>query len=628
MTSAADQAIAHSGPGQSHRRVFLLLTAATILYCLPLFSRLDHYGRDDWDQFTFRYETPRVALLRDHQLPLWNPYANGGTVLLAHPHCPAVSPWYLTVLALGTPLGLRVQVVLFMALGAIGMAALLRRWNVRTCGCFLGGVLMMMSSHFAMHVSTGHLEWCVLGLMPWLVLCLLRARTDCRFLVVAGLLFASVLTFGSVYVVAVYVPFLTLWVLLESIRERSWRFAAGWGGVLVLTALVSAVKLAPQLEFVRAHPRQTGDEGFSPLGLSTVFLEPRQAMLQRETRVALFPAEDGSFAAVPNIPERLRRLGFQWQWHEYSCYVTFLGLALAACGIVVSWRLLWPLYVAGLVALLMVPGNGSPVDIWSLMKQLPMYRSMQVSSRFLAAVVFVLAVAAGSGLSWLSARARVAEQSWLRVLIRRVIPAAVYLELAVLGWTLFGDIFVITPPRVVRHEQFAMRREVNFFQFPKMFSCLYPDLVGNSGILRGYENIAVRHGDVRVEDDPGYRGEAYLVESRGSASIARWTMSRVQVAVEVSATDVLVLNQNYFTGWRAIVHGSNGRRKEAAEASSTGLVSIGVRPGDEEVEFYYLPASFLWGVWISGISLTGSVVFLFVRRRQPPPAPFGNEAPG
>ncbi len=156
-------------------KIYALLVLASVVYCAPLLTGTDLWGRGDWDQFGFRYATPRVAMLRDLQLPLWNPYVNGGTVLLAHPHCPAFSPWYLPTLILGAPLGLRVQVLLFVALGATGMAALLRRWGVSPAGCFVGGVLLMMSAHFAMHVAEGHLEWCLLGLMPWVLLCLLCA---------------------------------------------------------------------------------------------------------------------------------------------------------------------------------------------------------------------------------------------------------------------------------------------------------------------------------------------------------------------------------------------------------------------------------------------------------------------
>ncbi|MHC4180624.1 MAG: hypothetical protein ACYSWU_24255, partial [Planctomycetota bacterium] len=152
--------------------VYGLLLLASVVYCACLFRGSDQWGRGDWDQFSFRYETPRRALLAEGQLPLWNPYVNGGNVLLAHPHCPAFSPWYLPTLLLGAPLGLRCSVVLFVALGTTGMAALLRRWEVSPGGCFVGGVLLMMSTHFAVHVTEGHLEWCVLGLMPWVLLCL------------------------------------------------------------------------------------------------------------------------------------------------------------------------------------------------------------------------------------------------------------------------------------------------------------------------------------------------------------------------------------------------------------------------------------------------------------------------
>ena len=37
-----------------------------------LFSETAMWGRQDWDQFTFRYEAPRIALLRDHAMPAWH----------------------------------------------------------------------------------------------------------------------------------------------------------------------------------------------------------------------------------------------------------------------------------------------------------------------------------------------------------------------------------------------------------------------------------------------------------------------------------------------------------------------------------------------------------------------------
>jgi hypothetical protein len=528
-----------------------------------------------------------------------------------------------------------------MALGAIGMAALLRRWSVPAPGCFVGGVVFMMSAHFVLHIAEGHLEWCVLGLMPWLMLCMLRFDTDRRFVIVAALLLSSVLTFGSVYIMAVYMPFLSLWAMLESIRKRSWRFALCWGGTVVLTILLSAVKLLPQLEFVHANPREPEGEGegFSPIGFVHVFLDPRQALLNQAThdvhdRLRLGPsgltdydaathkfdefARSLSKPAAMAIYNRLLELGLaKWKWHEYGGYITYLGLALAVCGIVVSWRYRWPLYVSGFLATAIVLGNGSPIDLWALLQSLPLYSQLHVPSRFMGALVFVLAVAAAHGLGWLC-RQIVQTNHWLlHVLIWYGIPLAIYFELALLGWNLFGDVFVGRPIQLPHHEQFALRYKTLESENPRLRGYLYPLLKSNSGVLEGYENLQVKRGDVRTVDDPNYRGEAYLENSKDRVVIRDWTMARVKVAFQVNAPDTLVLNQNYFKGWRAAIYGAAGSRQEHAMVNKSGLVSLAVQPGENEVEFYYLPRSFLVGVWISGVTVTVCALLLIASSVPP-----------
>lgn len=596
--------------------IYIALIAAVVVFCLPLFQRLDHYGRSDWDQFTVRYETPRLALLRDRQFPLWNPYVNGGTVLLAHPHSPAASPWYLPVLFLGAAIGLRVQVVLFMALGATGMAALLRHWGVGRAGCFTGGVLFMMNSHFLLHIAEGHLEWCVLGLMPWLVLWSLRGKTSRRFLIAAGLLLASILTFGVVYIPAVFLPCLALWSVLESVRQRRWRPALIACAVLGIALPLAAVKLLPQLEFTGAFPRPAVREGFLPSGLKVVFFDPRQELLYRAFRDVYLPPELFAVKTIPDrlslpIAQRLAEHGFYWGWHEYGCYITWLGIGLAALGVICSWKSQWPLYVVGALALVTALGHGSPVNVYGWLQRLPLYGSMHVPSRFLAFVVFVMAVAGGHGLGWLCDRLERAPLRKLLTPLAWLIPVAILVELTVMGWKLFDDIFVCKP-RVLASApspEFAIRVRTTAHRDPRMMSCVYPVLKSNSGVLEGYENLAVPQGGVRLAGSPGYRGESYLEQEKGEARIEDWSMARVKVALSVESSDRLVLNQNFYPGWRVRVSGDAGLRRGEASASSEGLVSTAVEPGDRVVEFFYLAISFVWGAWISGVSLLLSGVF-------------------
>ncbi len=590
--------------------VYAALLALVLVFCGPLFQRLDHFGRSDWDQFTTRYETPRSALLRDRQLPLWNPYVNGGTVLLAHPHCPAASPWYLPVFLLGAPLGLRVQVVLFMVLGTTGMAALLHHQGVGRMGCFAGGVIFMMGSHFPLHIAEGHLEWCVLGLMPWLLFAFLKGQTSRRLLIAAGVLLASILTFGAVYIPAVFLPCFAVWAVLESIKERRLKPVVLGGGLLAVALPLSAVKLLPLLEFTGGFPRPTVSEGFSPRGLPAVFFDPRQELLYRAFRDIYVPPRHREFKTIPDwqslpIATRLAERGFHWGWHEYGCYITWLGMGLAAVGVFVSWKSQWPLYAVGLLALVTALGNGSPVDVYAVLQKLPLYASMHVPSRFLAFVLFALAVAAGHGLGWLGKKSESSRFRQFFMPICWAIAGAILIELSATGWRLFDDIFVCRPQFEVPASppEFAIRVRTTANRDPRMMSSLYPYLKSNTGVLNGYENLAVAQGGVKIEGEPGYRGEVYLEQGTGRAEIADWTMARVRVALDIPSADRLVLNQNFYTGWRAEILGENGLRRENASANARRLVSIAVEPGDREVEFFYRPASFVRGAWISGTAL-------------------------
>jgi len=893
--------------------VYGLLVLASVVYCWALFGDLDNWGRCDWDQFTFRYATPRLAMIRDGQLPLWNPYVGGGNVLLAHPHCPAFSPWYLPTLLLGAPLGLKVSVLMFVILGTTGMAALLRRLGCGSAGCFTGGMLLMFGGHFAMHVTEGHLEWCLLGLVPWILLCLILARDRWRFTILAALLLASAILHGSVYILVVFAPMLVVWSVLEGIRKGSVRQPVVCCAAMGLSFLFCAAVLLPRIEFMRSNPRKTTRlEQVSPRAFPWMFLDPGQAELYRSTcdlrnppeieleritreqspearlnremqtwhrleveakttsdwtdvRFEDFPyvlivdgtAEDDDlplkeldatplsteglairrtaaegkalpevvlrgtlYVHVPrkgdlkivntrgnsgttrlrimhqgrivrelnnieNVPGdegnhretriprdvlckvepgpspwyrlqavlktnsdwadatvlgapylfrveqprvemgsrkedskteeatrftaralavsrrspddppsvirtviwfqspriddvrirlrsgslgksslelraaegelletvvekvpgagnenhrdyvltedfvrdkllpvatpwrwRLDNMGMTYDWHEYTCYVTWLGLALAAFGLVVSMRRMWPLYATGLFAGLVVLGAAGPFDLWALGKMMPMYGSLQVSARFLMVVMLAAAVAAGLGLDRVGRWVEKYRGKKTSRAVGGVILLVVYAELLALGWNLFGDIFVCRPRAVPTFDTFAQRYVEDDVRYSAMYSAHYPYMLGNSGVLRHYENICVPQGKVRLEGRDDYRGEAYLQKQQGKADIDRWTMAQVDVSLEVKAPDRLVLNQNYFKGWKAKRRTADGELIGApAEANADGLVSVAVQPGDTEVELYYLPDSFLVGSAISLFTLPLCLLLLVMPGR-------------
>ena len=326
-----------------------------------------------------------------------------------------------------------------------------------------------------------------------------------------------------------------------------------------------------------------------------------------------------SRVAIQNLFEPLPK-PWRWQldewemtdgWHEYTCYLTWAGLALALCGGVAISRRHWPLLVAGGVALLIAMGAALPVE--PLVDRRPLAAVWLIAG--LVAVPGGRGIRAGGlrrlrpGLAGPVGRAISPTMGTWRRRLRRLVEGGVllvvYAELVMSAWSVFSEVFVCRLADVPPHDAFASRYASDEVRPSAMYSAHCPYGKANSGVLRDYENIAVPRGDIRLEGDPAYRGEAYLHDRHGTARITAWSMSQVTVDTRLTAPDQLVLNQNFFSGWKAKVHDAEGHASGRPVLAKDGLVSVALQPGDRAVEFYYLPDSFLWGAWISALTAVG-----------------------
>jgi hypothetical protein len=474
----------------------------------------------------------------------------------------------------------------------------------------VGGITFMMSSHYALHITEGHLEWCVLGLMPWLARCIVPGFHGVGQAVRGGLLLASVLTFGAVHIPAVFLPFFSAWMVFESLRRRQWQPFTHWAGIVLVAILLSSVKLLPTLDFASHHPREEEVGGLTPVALlPRMFLDPRQALLYQVRRDRALP--DGHFAKVNRGPaadellESLNRTGMRWNFQEYGCYIGVVGILLAIAGGSRTLRRFWPLYGAGGLAGVVVLGATSPVDLWSALQSLPLYEQFRVPSRFLAAVVFMIAVAAAFGAGVLVQICRGPFARWQGALATGL-TALLYIELVVMGWTLFGDIFIVPRVELPVSQEFRQRygRDESELYRNVMDSTMYARLLSNSGSLAAYENLTVTPGHVRTEADAGYRGEAYLEGERGSVAILDWRMSMITIETAASGADNLIINQNFSTGWKARRSDGDGNTDELqALRSRDGLIAIPIDSRHRRVQVSYVPNGLSLGAWTSSVSL-------------------------
>jgi hypothetical protein len=79
----------------------------------------------------------------------------------------------------------------------------------------------------------------------------------------------------------------------------------------------------------------------------------------------------------------------------------------------------------------------------------------------------------------------------------------------------------------------------------------------------------------------------------------------------------LIVNQNFYQGWKARRRGPRGAATVVdAEPSDGGLIAVPIDPSDTEIELYYVPDVFWTGALLSGSSLVFCLAGLWLTRRR------------
>lgn len=550
--------------------IFIVIAA---LFCLPLFANFAYWGQYDWDQFSFWNGAARKTILKYHQFPLWSPYASGGNVSLAHPHSLFLSPFFVLVLALGVVWGLKIEIIVHMVVGMFGMYRLSRHYRLNRFSSYVPPFVFMLSSIYPLHLSEGHVSWLPLALMPWAFLYYLKSEEKRYFAVGSAICLVLMSFAGSVDVLSISLVLLVAHAFWDTIHQRKLGPVMRLVCILVLSFLIGAVKLLPMAEFAMRNARVVPVSG----GVGVPMLA-RMLFLVRQ----------------PLSPDALRELGQVEveRWHEYGAYVGILPLGLFVLGCGVQFRRQLPTLITALIIVLILMGDRSPVDLWKVLHSLPFYRALQVPSRYASALVLLISIFAGIGLSFLegSLGRRKGDK-----LITLFVLLAILGDLAVTNGVIFKTTFRTAPLAVEENPVFRQRfRKTNLHGEDVSKSSMYPIFLENSGIIEGYEVVNVKKGSVYIEGEPQYRGEAYLL-GEGICSITYFSPNKIMVEAQAEADDILVLNQNYHNGWRVKGSGKAG--------SHSGLISTRITAGSHRVIFYYLPGTFLIGLLVSGVTI-------------------------
>lgn len=582
-----------------HILIFLIVT---IVYCFPIFKNFSYLGQMDWDQFVSWNAVPRESLLTYKQFPLWNPYVNGGNPCLAHPDSPFLSPFFVFVLIWGPVTGLKIQILVHMFIGLLGMYVLGRFLSFNKIGAYFSAFIYMLSSVYVLRMVEGQTEWLALAFVPWAFYYFLKGLEN-KSSQLGVTIFLSLMILNGVYVFIFFIIFLSIYALFKGVFLKKLMPIKHLITISLSGLLLCAVKLIPMIEFLSENPREQVELAFACFWKTPISYLPQ-----------MFLSQDQAFYDILFWRQINVNGAFFNGWHEYGAYVGILPLGLMLLGIIVKFKEHWPLLISGLLCLVISLGSASPIDVWDIIRRISFLRFLTVPSRIIFCFVFSMSIFAGFGLDFINKKVKAHPNNILFRIIKKAplfILVFVLIDLILVNSPMFFSAFRVKPTANRRNPEFAQRyRAYNAYEPNLTYSSIYPVILSNSGVLEGYEIIKLKKGAVFIESDAEYKGELYLSNPNGKILKKHFSPNRIKAKVKSLSADLLTMNQNYHSGWKAVING-----KPVQVIASRGLSSIKLpEQGIFEVEFYYLPNSFLIGLFISSVYIFWIIVVLIRKK--------------
>lgn len=507
----------------------------------------------------------RLAVVRFHEVPLWDPYYCGGMYLLGTPQARFVSPTFLLTLLFGEGRSEALSAFAMLIVGLEGTFRYARSRGASARGAFLAAPVFGLSGVFAVAPQLGWINFYGFALLPWIALGLRRSfRGDVRGALIAAGCIAWCAGFGGTYAV----PMAALWCVLEVIEALVHRGRPGAARVLVMGLLVAslgaglgAVRLWPVAETLADAPRVVGGTpGSNYPALGRMLFQ----MLARESIDGQF------FIGLLVVPAALLGLS------------RVRGLALAAYAALWVW---------------LAAGYGVVPSLFAATHALPVYGTLRYPERYLILLALVASVLCARGVTVSLARSRSARR-------RPWVWQTLYLTAT---FTLAGAVV----PLLMQHYKSADMRELA--APPITIDGPFHQSRGNRWELAYY--TAIQRGSLScwdaypVPESPLLTGDRAVEEWFDSPRVGQvterfWSPNRIDLDVDLTEPARLRVNQNWHRGWRT----SRGEVR-----SDRGLLVVDLPAGKQAVSLTFSPRSASGGLLVSIVSLVGVLILMWRR---------------
>ncbi|MEK6837239.1 MAG: hypothetical protein AABX69_01185, partial [Nanoarchaeota archaeon] len=363
--------------------------------------------------------------------------------------------------------------------------------------------------------------------------------------------------------------------------------------ILMLAVILSSVKQLPVVDFTSGVSAEK-DTQLTSAGIVM------KSLLSREQSIAKKDLETGRDLVPEGRQKYYDTLAgkIPWGWHEYSAYVGIIPLFLAALSIA-NFRRNWKLIVSAVFFLWLALGTYLPFGPWQLLRELPFFSSLHGHSRFVIVFAFFVALLAAKALSSL----KISGNRNIQTAVAVALCIIVAVDLLLVSRPLLSTAFPITPLEI-RSTTLGSPEFIQLLSSAP-YASQYPNLLQGIGTLNCYErlHLKIRPLPQFVDGVPykGFIGNAYIAETNQSLNFSQFSPQKISLKLpEIKSELTLVINQNYYKGWKA-----NGRKA----LSFNGLLAVKVNPADsgKEVTFRFSSPPFIFGSVISILSVIAAV---------------------
>ena len=574
-------------------RSMSVIVGLVIFFTGSMFSDIGNIGVRDWDQHLFYFSSVMKTVFEHGQLPLWNPWYCGGSVLYQNPQVSLLSPVYLVAPIVGLLPAVKITVALYYCVALFGMY-LLARTVYGLSNSFmtlLACCVFVFSGSLSMHIAEGQTHMLAVAFFPFVLLGyeLYLARNQPLWLIFGSAFLALILWSGGIYAGPLITLFIVAYALLRAAIEKSMLPLRGLLVIGIYAFLFSALRLVPVMDYMRDYPRIVMAREFIPPGIwYDIFFSRGQSLFTEAT-----------------LTDSSLPIGWQpqWGWHEYGSYVgipivVILGAAFVRTGLsvrdhhnqgrdlalLVCWLGFFALFV----------GDFALANPYRLLKQFPFFRSFHVTGRFLIPLMFVSSLVILCFFRWV--------QDLLagRKLVNYAVAVACVLvvgDLMLETRRPLGEAFTVDP--AVYHRSAPIDADSGHSQAiaslqilaHHSISSMYPAILVDVSTVKCYEPLKPRKG---------YELDKPLVFSPDAGiSISNIVFSPNRITFDLDVDDYgwVVLNQNFVRGWS--LTGTEAIVRELGHKPA-----VRISPGSyKDISFRFFPASIWWGLALTSVGV-------------------------